>query len=154
MFIKFLILIVFYVILVCSLRACHMWLTRNHMFIREILGKFTLFIFLNFEISKISKFQNSELSKFIPNFPLKHVITLLVLICDRNIICRKLFTSSPNVVREVKSMSPSFKHFAWYFTLLSILIWIARSVLSLNSKQFYQKLYSNNFYMVDVTCHF
>ena len=82
------------------------------MFIREIFGEFTLFIFLNFEISKISKFQNSELSKFIPNFPLKHVITLLVLICDRNIICRKLFTSSPNVVREVKSMSPSFKHFA------------------------------------------
>ena len=56
----------------CSLRACHMWLTRNHMFIREIWGKFTSFIFWNFEISK---FQKSELGKFIPNFPLKHVIT-------------------------------------------------------------------------------
>ena len=59
----------------CSLRACHMWLTRNHMFIREILGKYTAFIFWNFEISKISKFQKSELGKFIPNFPLKHAIT-------------------------------------------------------------------------------
>ena len=39
------------------------------MFIREIWGKFTSFIFWNCEISK------SELGKFIPNFPLKHVIT-------------------------------------------------------------------------------
>ena len=47
-------MIVFCVILtlVCSLRACHMWLTRNHMFIREIWGKFTLFIFWN--LSQIS----------------------------------------------------------------------------------------------------
>ena len=46
--------------LVCSLRACHIWLTRNHMFIREIWGKFTSFIFWNFEISLVSleKFQN------------------------------------------------------------------------------------------------
>ena len=46
--------------LVCSLRACHMWLTRNHMFIRKILGKFTLFIFWNFQISLVSlgRFQN------------------------------------------------------------------------------------------------
>ena len=46
--------------LVCSLRACHMWLTRNHMFIREIWGKFTSFIFWNFEISLVSlgRFQN------------------------------------------------------------------------------------------------
>ena len=36
------------------------------MFIREISGKFTSFIFRNFE---------SEFGKFIPNFPLKHVIT-------------------------------------------------------------------------------
>ena len=35
---------------VYSLRACHMWLTRNHMFIREICGKFTSFIFWNFQI--------------------------------------------------------------------------------------------------------
>ena len=48
--------IIFCVILtlVCSLRACHMWLTRNHMFIREIWGKFTSFIFWNFEISLVS----------------------------------------------------------------------------------------------------
>ena len=46
--------------LVCSLRACHMWLTRNHMFIREIWGKFTSFIFWNFEMSLVSleRFQN------------------------------------------------------------------------------------------------
>ena len=46
--------------LVCSLRACHMWLTRNHIFIREIWGKFTSFIFWNFEISLVSlgRFQN------------------------------------------------------------------------------------------------
>ena len=37
--------------LVCFLRACHMWLTRNHMFIHKLWGKFIL------------------------NFPLKHVIT-------------------------------------------------------------------------------
>ena len=57
-----LILIVFCVILtlVCSLRACQMWLTRNHMFIRESWGKFTLIIFLNFEISRVKRgrFQN------------------------------------------------------------------------------------------------
>ena len=73
-----LILIVFCVIhtLVCSLRTCHMRLTRNHIFIREIWGKFTSFIFWNFEITReISKFQKSELGKFIPNFPLKHVTT-------------------------------------------------------------------------------
>ena len=65
-----LILIVFCVILtlVCSLRACHMWLTRNHMFIHEIWEKFTSFIFWIF-------FQKSELAKFISNFPLNHVIT-------------------------------------------------------------------------------
>ena len=46
--------------LVCSLRACHMYQesTINPRFTREI-----------------SKFQKSELGKFIPNFPLKHVIT-------------------------------------------------------------------------------
>ena len=49
------------------------------MFVPEIWGKFTLFIFRNFEISfvllgDISKFQKSELGKFIPNFPLKYAI--------------------------------------------------------------------------------
>ena len=63
--------------LVCSLRSCHRWLTRNHIFIREIWGKFTLFIYWNFSRStwEISKFQKSELGKFISNSPLKHVIT-------------------------------------------------------------------------------
>ena len=46
----------------CSLRACYMWLTRNHVFICEIWGKFTPFIFWNFEVSLISlwRFQNFE----------------------------------------------------------------------------------------------
>ena len=39
------------------------------MFIRKIWGKFSCFT------REISKFQKSELDKFIPNFPLKHVIT-------------------------------------------------------------------------------
>ena len=55
-------MIVFCVILtlVCSLRACHMWLTRNHMFICKIWGKFTSSVFWNFEISLIplGRFQN------------------------------------------------------------------------------------------------
>ena len=53
---NFLILIVFCVILtlVCSLTACHMWLTRNYMFIPEIWRKFTSFISWNFEISLVS----------------------------------------------------------------------------------------------------
>ena len=42
--------------LLCSLRACHMWLTRNHMFIREIWGEFTSFIFWNFV--SFGRFQN------------------------------------------------------------------------------------------------
>ena len=39
------------------------------MFIREIWGKLISFT------REISKFQKSELGKFIPNFPLKHAIT-------------------------------------------------------------------------------
>ena len=57
-------MVVFRVILtlVCSWRACYMWLTRNHMFIREMWGKFTSFIFWDFEISPVSlgRFQNFQ----------------------------------------------------------------------------------------------
>ena len=65
-------MIVFCVIftLVCSLRAFHMWLNRNHMFIREVWRKFTSFIFINF--------QKSELGKFIPNFSLNMWLLLLI----------------------------------------------------------------------------
>ena len=59
-----LILIVLCIILtlVCPFRACYMWLTMNHMFIREIWGKFTSFIFWNFEISLVwlGRFRNSK----------------------------------------------------------------------------------------------
>ena len=69
-------MIVFCVILTlaCSLRACHMSLTRNHIFIREI-GHFLKFWNAPCFTREISKFQKSDLGKFIPNFPLKHVIT-------------------------------------------------------------------------------
>ena len=60
--------------LVYSLRACHMGLTSNHMYIREIWRK---------------KIQKSELGKFILNFPLKHVITSTN-IWNRNLICGQL----------------------------------------------------------------
>ena len=54
-----LILIVFCVILVCSLRTCHMWLTRNHMLIRENLPRsfFEIFKSSSFNLGdfKISK---------------------------------------------------------------------------------------------------
>ena len=52
-----------------SLRACHMWWSRNRMFICKIWEKFISFIFWNFEISFVS------VGKFIGNFPLKNVIT-------------------------------------------------------------------------------
>ena len=79
--------------LVCSLRACHMWLTRNRMFFRKILGKFTTFIFWNFEISK---FQKSELGQFIPNFPLKHWLLVQIL---RNFIRPNLWNYSYNLFK-------------------------------------------------------
>ena len=58
--------IVFCVILtlVCSVRACHMWLTKNHIFIREFLGKFTSFIFWNIEnIQNFKKFNSVNSSQ-------------------------------------------------------------------------------------------
>ena len=43
------------------------------------------------------------------------------------------FASSPNMVREVKNMSPNFKKVAWRsFTLLNVLVWIVGFILSLN----------------------
>ena len=51
------------------------------------------------------------------------------------------FASGPNMVRELKRMSPNFKEIVWQsFTLLNICVWIGRSILSLNSKQFHKKL--------------
>ena len=62
------------------------------------------------------------------------------------------FDSSPNMVREVKNMSPNFKQIAsQFFALLNILTPIVRPILSLNSKQFHQKLYPDTLYIVDIT---
>ena len=46
--------------LVCSYRTSQMWLTRSHMSIHEIWGKFSSFIFWNFEVFLVSLsiFQN------------------------------------------------------------------------------------------------
>ena len=59
-----LVLIVFCVILtlLCSLRTCHIWLTRNHIFIREIWGKVTSFIFLKFWNQDLKKVNSVNLS--------------------------------------------------------------------------------------------
>ena len=60
------------------------------------------------------------------------------------------FASSPNMVTNVKNLSPIFKQIASRcFTSLNIVIWIVRSVLSINSKKFPQ-----NLYIVDIICHF
>ena len=64
------------------------------------------------------------------------------------------FASRHNMVREVKDLSPDFKQIACrYFKQMNILIWIVRFIFSLTSKQFYQKLYSDSLYIVDITCH-
>ena len=68
--------------LVCSLRACHMWLTRNNMFIHETLGKVTSFNFWN--------------------FPPKHVITSTK-IFHRKAIARKENASRAKYVGSLKS---------------------------------------------------
>ena len=63
MFIKFVDIDWFFCVilaLVCPLRACHIWLTRNHMFIWEIWSKFTSFIF---EVLNLEKMNSVNLSK-------------------------------------------------------------------------------------------
>ena len=63
------------------------------------------------------------------------------------------FVSHSNMVREAKNISPNSKKIIWQcFTLLNIFIWIVLdswniSILSLNSKQFHQNLYSDSFYI-------
>ena len=66
------------------------------------------------------------------------------------------FVSHPNIVGEVKNLSLDFRQIAWRcFRFLNIFIWIVRSILMLNSKQFHhQNLYSNSLYIVDITFHF
>ena len=46
------------------------------------------------------------------------------------------FALSPNMVSEVKNLYPNFKQIALLCFTLNILVWIVRSILSLNSKQF------------------
>ena len=43
------------------------------------------------------------------------------------------FASTSNMIREVENVSPNFKQIARrYFTLLNILIWIARFIIQLS----------------------
>ena len=63
----------------CNSYPCVLFESLSHVINQEShvylwnLGKIYLVYFLKFW--KISKFQKSELGKFIPTFPLKHVIT-------------------------------------------------------------------------------
>ena len=107
-------------ILVCSLRAYHMWLTKNHMFIREIWGKFTSLISWNFEISK---FQKRELGKFIQYFPLKHVITSISL------------TGLVQFVKNLSYILPPLASYSYFQQSISV-------------KLIYQFLYLMNGYLV------
>ena len=64
------------------------------MFIREIWRKFTSFIFFK-------KIQKSELSKFIPNFPLNYVITSTNFKCTNNYIIYNLkYVSQMILIRQ------------------------------------------------------
>ena len=77
----------------CSLKACHIWLTRNHMFIREILGKFTSFIFWNFEVALVlrGRFQNFKKvnSVNLPQFSLFSMWLLVQIQCHKPLRCIK-----------------------------------------------------------------
>ena len=88
--------------LVCSLRACHMWLTSNNIFIREIWGKFISFSFWNFEISFVSlersrnfkKVNSVNLSQiFLLNVWL--IVKILVLLSYKFVSSCKTNTSKP-----------------------------------------------------------
>ena len=81
-------MIVFCVILtlVCSLRACHMWLIRNYMFIRKIWGKFTSLIFWNFEISLVS-LGGSQNFKKVNSVNLSQIFLLNMWLLAQIILC-------------------------------------------------------------------
>ena len=123
-------MIVFCVILtlVCSwiaLRACHVWLTRNHKIIQEILGKFTSFIFWNFEIFLVSleRFQNFKKVNSVnlpPNLPLKHVITSTNLLH----ILRTSFpkSTSRRLLLLYFHTAKSILHFVWVKTKFNPLL--------------------------------
>ena len=67
----------------------------------------------------------------------------------------RAFDSSPNMVREVENLPLNFKQgTSRCFTLLNILIRIIKPILSLNTKQFHQKLYLNSLCKFDMTLQF
>ena len=63
------------------------------------LGRVYLIHLLKFWICKISKFQRSELGRFIPNFPLNHVITSTNI---HSILINTFFVDSPRTVRTIR----------------------------------------------------
>ena len=50
-----------------------------------------------------------------------------------------VFASQPNIIKEVKILSPNFKQIVWQ--CFTVFIWIVWSIFSLNSKLFHQKLF-------------
>ena len=87
----------------CSLTACHMWFTRNHMCIREISEKFTSFIYSNFEISLVSigRFQNFKKVNSVNSFQISLLnIRLLVLIWIQSTSSQCQQFSSPENTRK------------------------------------------------------
>ena len=63
-----------------------------------------------------------------------------------------VFASSPDMVREIKNLLPNFKQIVWRcFTLLNILVRMGRTILLIKPKQFHQKFYSNNLYILYIS---
>ena len=131
-------MIVFCVIitLVCSFRACHLPLTRNHMFICEIWGKLTSAIFLNFEISLVSlrRFQNF---KKVNSVNLSQIsllkIWLLVLITQliviNTVLLTKLFCNYPLFLPTHWFVTPAVKRIYLQHKVLVGLVWLTSNHL-------------------------
>ena len=99
----------------CSLKACHMWLTKNHMFICKIWEKFISFIFWNFEVSLVSLggFKNFKKVKSVMESQLWKYSSLLRFLtsaekfCFRTPVAEQLFAMNLSI--EHLSMTDSIK---------------------------------------------
>ena len=137
MFIKFnwYWLIVFCVILtlVCSSRACHLWLTRNHMFIREIwknLPRSLFEILKSQSFKKVNSVNLSQISHL--NMWLLVLSTWLSEICLMLLIALfwnfPLFWNLPQMICDFPLMIYNFQLLfshsknIWMSTLITIII--------------------------------
>ena len=64
------------------------------------------------------------------------------------------FNSSPNMIRKVKKLSNFQTNCITMFFIIKYSFGKLRPIFTLNSKHFYLKLYSDNLYIVVVTCNF